>query len=252
MPVGAIVTFTTLEEHLVGDSVHLTGTETFEILSRLPEAFQELSMLVNINYHFARIVPVPLFEEDGEWKGAVNMVDEEKFPRPCSGDHSHRILIGRSDGTMIFPSALPVSIHESVRVRWIYQLHVMLHEFFHTIELLRRDPEIARKVMLQTGANIYTFCDWWQKWEELFASPMRPLSPTRYAQSYVDSLTIGTFKDHRDDFTRALAEQVAESFVGYIMGVVPNDQDDPSFKHHSPQAWGLMHELATARVIEVD
>ena len=251
LPVGAVAEFTTLEEHLIGDSVHLTGDEAREICSRLPEVFQELSMLVNINYHFARIVPVPLFEEDGEWKGAVDMVEEAQFPRPCLNDRAHRILIGRCDGTMIFPSALPESIHESVRARWIYQLHVMLHEFFHTIEYLRRDPAITGRIMLRCGVNIYTFRDWWQKWEELFVSLNRPLFPTRYAESYGDFLTPEIRANDPVAFTRAIAEQVAESFVGYIMGVVPNDQNNHSFKDHSPEAWALIHELATSSVLEI-
>ncbi len=251
-PVGAIVSLTTLEEDLIADSVHITGIETLEILSRLPPAFQELSMLDNINYHFAGIVYVPIFEESGEWKGAVDMVDEAKFPRLCSGDHPHRILIGRSDGVVIFPSALPVSIHESIRTRWLYQLHVMLHEFFHTIEFMRRDHVVAEKVILcDQKDNTYTFRDWWKKWEDLFTSTTRPLCPTRYAQTYADFLTLEVCTKDPGAFVVALAEQVAESFVGYIIGIVPNDQGYSSFKNHSPEAWALIHELATSRVLKI-
>lgn len=246
--INAVDEFTTLDEHLVGDSVHVTGDEALEIFSRLPASFQKLSMLQNINYHFARMIPVPIFEEGGEWKEAVEIVEESKFPREAANDHPHRILIGRCDGTMIYPSALPVCVHDSVRVRWMYQLHVMLHEFFHTIEFLRRDSAIAQKIILRSGANLYTFHDWWHKWEDLFRTPLRPLCPTRYAQTYVDALTAET---PQGEFTRALAEQVCESFVGYVMGIVPNDEDDTSFKHHSPEAWELMNELATSEVIEV-
>lgn len=220
-----------------------------EILPHIPLTFQKLSMLQRVDYSANQIVPVPIFEEDGTWHN-VDEVSVAEFPRPH--DHPSRILIGRSDGTFIFPSALPITICDSYRARWFYQLHVFIHEFFHTIEIPRRRKGLRKKVILEKrfGGRL-TLDTWWKTWEEQFIVERNVPFATRYAASYEHLLNEETLRADPDAFDRALAEQICESFVGYILGISPNDEDNTNFKSHSPTAWGLMHKLATCIVVEM-
>ena len=77
-----------------------------------------------------------------------------------------------------------------------------------------------------------------------------PTPTSRYASTYLPDITEGKHSSDYVAFTHALAEQIAESFVGYVIGIVPNDQGSIVFKEHSPEAWELMRELATARIIQ--
>jgi hypothetical protein len=244
-----------LLEYRNADLLNQTGsqvrpTDIAAVISHLPRTIQELSMLEVVDYECAPIVPVPIFEADGFWKKKVDMVKELEFPRP--GDHPSRILIGRSTGTVIYPSALPESIHESERNRWFYQLHVFLHEFFHTIELLRRSPESREKIVLENEkGRRFNLQQWWSSWEDMYSSlTMTASFPTRYAATYAESLSQDSLREQPDQFAPALAEQICESFVGYILGIVPNDQDQPDFKKHSPTAWYLIADLATAVIVQ--
>jgi hypothetical protein len=224
------------------------------ILSSLPSVFLKLSLLAKVDYVHNLLVPVPVFEVDGTWKNA-DLVPVETFPR--QGDHPSRILIGSSTGVTIFPTALPASVLDSVRVRWFYQMHVFLHEFFHTIEYLRMMSErqdgvrslYLTQVVLSTGTSKFTLQDWWNLWANLFINGEKQRFVTRYAASYADSLNAETLEKHPAQFNRALAEQVCESFAGYILGTAPNDEDESDFREHSPMAWGLMDNLARARMV---
>ncbi len=226
---------------------HITPSETPGILGRLPPVFLELSLFEKVDYGLANIVPVPVFKEDGAWEN-VDMVPVSEFPR--IGDHPSRILIGKSNGKVIYPTALPASVHEGKRARWFYQLHVFLHEFFHTIELLRRNPNARKEILFfQDSTPLFTFQDWWEGFECLFlGSTNSPRFPSRYAKTYASSLTLEVKEKDPEKFDRALAEQVCESFVGYILGSVPNDENILSFREHSPEAWGLFRKLATATI----
>ncbi len=224
----------------------LHPVEIREIVGRLPQPFRDLSLLSTIDYEHASTVPVPIFSADGSWID-VDFVPEADFPRP--GQHSGRILIGRSIGDVIYPSALPVCIHEDARIRWLYQLHVFLHEFFHTIEFKRRSRALRESIRLARNSSRFTFEQWWNRWEELLLSENRPLFPTRYAATYLDSLTREVAEKDPEKFTRAVAEQICESFVGYILGIAPNDQDEADFKQHSPAAWSLIDDLQSSTVL---
>ena len=224
--------------------------DMMRFMARLPEAFQELSQLRSVDYVHNQIVPVPMFKIDGCWNGTdVEFVPVRSFPRKT--DHPSRILIGHSNGITIFPSALPASVYGDTRCRWLYQLHVFLHEFFHSIELLRRSIELRKQIVLEgAGGGRFTFQSWWEKWETAFTATAKPPCPTRYAATYIGSLDQKTRETDPDRFARALAEQACESFVGYILGIVPNDEDEPFFERHSPELWKLMDMLAKARVIK--
>jgi hypothetical protein len=192
------------------------------------------------------MVPVPIFDVEGNWVN-VEMVQQYEFPR--ADDHPSRILVGRSTGETIYPSALPKSVHLNDKVRWFYQLHVFLHEFFHTIELPRRSREAREKVILSRYGRQFTMQQWWEKWEKEFSSDQKPPYATRYASTYGNDLSPDVLEKNHDRFTRALAEQICESFVGYILGIVPNDQDNPRFRTHSAFAWELMDEFADASIV---
>ena len=227
----------------------ITPTDIRKILPHIPVIFHTLSQLEKIDYVDNRIVPVPVFDTDGSWRD-VEFVSVDSFPRPS--DHPSRILIGRSDGHIIYPSALPMIVWGDNQCRWFYQLHVFLHEFFHTIEYLRRSKKLREKIVLESEqGKRFTFQAWWSQWEDEFCPTTKPPFATRYAATYANSLNWDAFEKQPDVFTRALAEQICESFASYILGIAPNDQDNPDFKSHSPAAWRLMHELAQARVLEL-
>lgn len=217
------------------------------ILPRLPAAILELSLLESVDYSNAANVPVPIFEEDGGWSGDHVMVNMHRFPR--ENDHPSRILIGYSTGKVIFPSALPASVCAAERARWLYQLHVLLHEFFHSVEYLRRSPEKRRLVVLDCMGRQFTLQRWWSMWEDEFLRSRRPPLATRYAASYKDMLSWEAMEKDPKGTERALAEQVCESFVGYILGVAPNDENEQIFWRHSGTAWELMDMLATSTVV---
>jgi hypothetical protein len=223
----------------------ITPFEVRTVLCRMPEVLLELSMLEKVDYQCAQIVPVPLFNESGDWINQ-EMVNLSEFPR--EQDHPSRILIGRSTGKVIFPSALPKCICDQDRVRWFYQLHVFLHEFFHTIELLRRHHAQRAAIKLAAPGYKFTLQEWWSEWEDLFTSSTPPPFPTRYATTYGESLTQEVRIRNSVVFTRALAEQICESFVGYVLGIVPNDENCASFRIHSQKAWVLMDKLAFATI----
>jgi hypothetical protein len=217
------------------------------IISKLPPTIIELSMLKTVDYGQSGIVPVPLFDKEGNVTG-VDLVKFTDFPR--NGDHPSRIYIGRCTGDTIFPTALPSSVFEGKSARLFYQLHVLLHEFFHTVELLRRDPEKRQAILLEVAESSFTLQDWWESWEGIYLSADRPKLPTRYAETYADALTWETKKQDPGECTKALAEVMCESFVGYILGIAPNDADQPIFRQHSPVAWWLINKLATAKILK--
>lgn len=225
----------------------VTPADIQKILPHIPMTFQRLSQLEKVDYGYNGIVPVPVFEQDGSWHN-VEFVPANEFPRV--EDHPSRILIGRSDGRFIYPSALPASISSNDRCRWFYQLHVFLHEFFHTIEYLRRSKEQRGKIILESKhGKRFTFQQWWSQWEDEFAPTMKLPFATRYAATYTDDLNWDRLEKEPVVFTRALAEQICESFVGYILEIAPNDQDNPDFKDHSPGAWCLINDLAESQVM---
>jgi hypothetical protein len=204
-------------------------------------------MLTTVDYTWANKVPVPRFNSEGRMVGQ-DMVPATIFPR--QEDHLGRILIGYSTGNSIYPSALPRSIHRSESCRWFYQLHVFLHEYWHTIEYLRRDVDSRSKIVLETKeGKTTTFQEWWETWEYVYTFRRRTQFVTRYAATHADDLLKQVLEDDYERFTKALAEQICESFVGYILGIVPNDEDVPSFKQHSPEEWVLMDNLANSRVL---
>lgn len=234
-------------DHMSPLSPQLTAGDVMSVVSRLPKVILEISMLEKVDYIQADIVPVPVFKKDGSWRD-VDFVDVREFPR--KKDHPSRILIGRSTGKEIYPSALPDSIHEGKRARWFYQLHVFFHEMFHTVELLRRNEEEGSKLIFRNSDGEFSFRKWVTLWDFLFLPERICQYPSRYASNYAPDLSLEKRQLDGNAYDRALAEQMCESFVGYILGIVPNDDDCPVFKEHSPDLWSLMDMLATSTIVK--
>lgn len=234
-------------EQLAGESGHLTMYDIQAILCRMPATLRALSELQAVDFSHAEEVVVPIFDEEGNWKRAEYVATAD-FPR--ANDHPSRILIGRYDSKTIYVTDLPQGITMVHRNRTFYQLHVLLHEFFHSIESRRGDPTAWGRVKLMFEGKEFGLQNWWEEWEDLFLQK-KVRFPSRYAASYADWLTSEVRQNEPEKFNRALAEQMCESFVGYMFGIVPNDQDNASFWLHSRAAALLMHKLAYALLVEL-
>lgn len=261
------IKFTCLEDMI---EPQLNQTEIRTILACLPQSMIQLSMLQTITYNlpgYKRVVPVPVFDEDGNFVSA-ELVPIDEFPRP--GDHPTRLLVGHSDGKEIRLTPIPKCISTRENAVWYYQLHVFLHEFFHTIKYLRRDSEKRSKIILEVDGKVFTFQEWWDNFEELILSGREPIGVSRYAATYIDQLTVSAKKDKPDGFTRDLAEQMAETFVAYILNIISNNEDWTDFRKESfgnekqaelfgrglaqaaNEKWILMDQLVRATVISLD
>lgn len=209
--------------------------ECVEVLARMPEVLIELSKLTLIDYHpfgHVRVIPVPGFDEHGNFDSKkVQFVPVSEFPR--EGDHSSRILVGVSTGDKIYPTPIPKSVSEDERAVYLYQVHVLLHEFFHTIDYPRRSPEERSEILLEVDDQQFTLQDWWLAFEELIVSGREPQCVSSYANTYFDDLDQKTREMDYSKFTRALAEQICESFVAHQLGIISNDEGWTNFKSES-------------------
>lgn len=243
-----------------------------DILARMPKAIRELSKLEEVNYLLhgaAKVIPVPGYDDDGNFDPSkVEKVPINKFPRP--GDHPSRILVGVSNGPTIFPTPIPASVSTNERAIYLYQVHVFLHELFHTIDYPRRDPGLKANIILETNNQQFTLEEWWHDFEELILSGREPKCVSSYAATYVDRLNYTRYSRNYEQFTRDFAEQVCESFVAYMLGIISNDNGWTSFKEESfgnngqlklflngksPAAnekWLLINRLCNATVLQND
>jgi len=244
--------------------------ECRSILARMPEVLIKLSNLENIDYHTfgnKKVIPVPGFDEMGNFDPSkVQLAPVDEFPR--DGDHPSRILVGVSNGFDIFPTTIPPSVSESNRAIYLYQVHVLLHEFFHSVELLIRDVEQRSEILLEVDDQKFTFQDWWSAFEELILSGIEPLGVSYYANTYSDVLNNEIKKTDEKKFTHALAEQICESFVAYQLGIISNKQGWTDFRSESfgnveqlskfikcealsaNLKWQLMDKLCRAKIVE--
>lgn len=206
--------------------------ECKEILARMPEALVRLSKLQKVDYSYNDKLPVPGFDEQGNFDpGKVEWASAKDFPR--EGDHPSRILVGYSTGTDIYQTAIPKSVSEDAEATYLYQVHVFLHEFFHTIDYPRRDPEKRSKALLEVDGQKFTLQDWWLAFEELVLSGKEPKCVSSYANIYFDVLNQETKEADYGKFTHALAEQICETFVAYQLGIISNNEGWTDFKKES-------------------
>jgi hypothetical protein len=243
--------------------------ECRKLLARMPKSLIEISKLETIDYHTfgnIRVIPVPGFNEQGNFDSSkVQLVPVSEFPR--AEDHPSRILVGVSNGTKIYPTPIPKSVSKDERAVYLYQVHVLLHEFFHTVDYPRRSPEDRSKILLEVDGQQFTFQDWWMAFEELILSGNEPQCVSSYANTYFDDLNQETREVDYKKFTHALAEQICETFVAYQLDIISNDEGWTDFKkegfgnvsqltkHVNEESesanvkWVLMDKLCRASVI---
>lgn len=203
------------------------------LLYRMPICLIQLSRLEIVSFEWGSIVPVPKFDANGNFNRQADFVPLNEFPR--KGDHPSRILIGYTseNGKIIYPSPISPSVYNKYLACWCYQIHVFLHEFFHTIEIDRRNIEERSKIVLLTDNQQFTFQDWWNDFENLILSGNEPQPISSYAANYIDKLNLKTKKADEKEFIHALAEQICESFVAYVLGIASNDYGWTNFQKES-------------------
>lgn len=225
--------------------------EIRHLLERMPSVLVELSRLEAVGY--ATKIPVPGFAPDGNWDNKAEWVAEADFPR--KQDHPGRVLVGLTNetGDTIFPTPIPKSASEHDDAVRVYQILVFLHEFFHSIERAIRSPGEREKIILEVDGKRFSFQNWWECWENLFSDGIESRAISRYASNYAEELTEDARWNKNEIFTPALAEQIAEAFVAYLINIIPNDQEITDFRQakEHPWKWRLMDKLCRANVVSI-
>lgn len=216
-------------------SPQVSPDECKQLLARMPKSLINMSKLQTVDYHTfgnVRVIPIPGFDEQGNFDSSkVQLVPVSEFPR--EEDHPSRILVGVSNGKAIYPTPIPKTVSEDERAVYLYQVHVLLHEFFHTIDYPRRNSEERSKILLEVNGQQFTFQDWWLAFEELILSGNEPQCVSIYANTYFNDLNQETREADYNKFTHALAEQICETFVAYQLGIISNDEGWTDFKKES-------------------
>lgn len=253
---AAAVEFTFAED-IVGPQV--TPEQGRALLAVMPESLASLSCLEGVSYHtfdrHVKKIPVPGYDEEGNLDHSkIEQVPFDEFPRP--GDHPSRILAGVSSGIKIFPTPIPPSVSQDSEAVEIYQHYVFLHEFFHTIDYLRRTVASRSEVQLEVDGEQFTFQEWWDDFQALLLSGCEPGAVSIYAGTYSHQLNPEFQTANPAKFTSAVAEQICETFVAYTLGIVPNNQGWTDFRAESfggssvpNEKWTLMDRLCRARVL---
>lgn len=219
-----------------------------EVLVRMPGALIALSKLKEVTYEYGSDVIEPIFNPDGTVKTG-NTVPLSEWGK--NGEHPTRVLIGLTplDGGKIYQSALPDTVYKNKKAAELYQTHVLIHEFFHTVEQPLMAPGERLKVMLATADTQFTLQDWWNKFEEIFFQAGEGFV-SRYASGRGKDLNATTKRINPEEFDRALAEQVCESFVAYQLGIVANDVGWTNFRKAMPLTWKHMDLLCNTGLLE--
>lgn len=231
-------------------------------LSLLPPVLLSLSALKTVSYRYADKVPIPSFNDAGDFAGCGGLVPVSEFPRAT--DHPSRILIGHTegDGTIISPTPIPKSVSTDMQAGWYYQHHVFLHELCHTLGFPWRLSGKKMLLRLQDMEGSFTLQSWWNEWEELLRSGKEPRFVSRYASTYAPSLTKEMEKKDPAKYVTAVAEQICESFAAYVLGIAPNDDGWIDFRTESfgntelgsgalaaNHKWLLIQRLFTAKLV---
>ena len=220
------------------------------VLARMPEALIKLSKLETVSYQYAGEVIEPVYNPDGTLKTG-NTVPLEDWGK--NNEHPTRVLIGLTpyDGRTIHQSALPEAVYKQSEAAEVYQLHVLIHEFFHTVEQPVMQEGRKASVEFKADGKIFTFQQWWDKFEEVFMNENEGFV-SRYASGYENSLTPAMKRKDPVRFDRALAEQICESFVAYQLNIISNDAGWTDFKKAMPQTWRLIDVLCRAGLVFED
>ena len=78
----------------------------------------------------------------------------------------------------------------------------------------------------------------------------KPVS--KYAATYTDQLNQATKTADPDKFINAVAEQMGEAFVGYMLGILPNDNGYVDFRKGHLEEYKLMDKICKAKVLATD
>jgi hypothetical protein len=238
-----------------------------KMIQSIPYSLRKISDLKKVLYFDLALVPH--FKEDGnfdEIKG-VDQIPVSDFPR--KEDHPSRLMIGATseDGENIFMTPIPNSVSENQDAVNHYQNHIFLHEFFHSIERAKRDPEVRKKIIFSFNNQEFSFQDWWKAFEELILSEVEPICVSSYANTYFHDLTTEMKTNNPNKFTHALAEQICETFVAYILNIISNDTNWIDFKSESfgnktispkneidpkNMKWILMNKLYNANLVRIE
>ncbi|HIH43441.1 TPA: hypothetical protein HA246_07425 [Candidatus Woesearchaeota archaeon] len=225
----------------------LTPEEIRQLLSVMPESLIRLSKLTTVKYF--GMVPVPTYDEQGNFSGKPEWVDYDEFPR--ASDHPSRILVGVSTGTEIYSTPIPRTVSTNDLAVKMYQTHVFLHEFFHTLDYPRRDSAKRAAVVLEYDGEQFTLQDFWNEFEKLYLKEDKKFV-SRYAATYADKLNEETKVKEPAKFNSAIGEQICESFVGYMLGIISNDNQEIEFKRAHPEEYKLIDKVCRAKVIATD
>jgi hypothetical protein len=228
------------------------------LLARVPAGFQRVSLLKGVDYEWQKNVAVPQFNEEGIFSG-VQLPSIEEFN---GGDyHKTRVLTGytKPDGTIIKPTHIPLEVSSDPEAIRLYQAHVLLHEFFHTVEVVLRTEENAKKLQLRPGR---TFADWAQDFLESLKE--EKLHTSYYSGVYHHALYDENhhLRQSVTPYDYAVRELMAEAFVAYQFDIISNPRGYTSFQSQSfgnahpeqellkhggqSKRYGLMKELCDA------
>jgi hypothetical protein len=209
-----------------------------QMVSRIPAALIARSNLAQINFEFQDYVPVPSFDEEGNFEGSgVKLMKIDEFV--SSEYNQYRILIGQTrhyfvdtgEGERVLRSqitetGIPPTISSDSEAVLHYQTHVFVHELFHTIEGAHFSEERARAWVLNPSTG-RTFYDW--KLEYAQACIEEPVPGSYYAGVYTDEL-FASEGGAPDLLGVPLREWMCEDFVGVILGIVPSNAGGVEFK----------------------
>lgn len=227
------------------------------ILLRIPPHLLARSTITDVNFVKQHIVFVPTFRDDGN-VDLSNVLNVKVQDFLTSEHHQERVLAGNTytglysaqqglehlKGTndddyfsVILPSAIPESISKNPENIRQYQIHIFLHELFHSIENVMKDDNEARAWIIDAATG-RTFFDWREDYIATCAEEQTP--PSIYASAYVDDL-FPAFDRTNPKFMAAIREWMAEDWVGSILGILPNANGDIDRPHGKRKA--LFKEL---------
>lgn len=216
----------------------ITPDDIRNILLRIPPHLLAKSTLTDVNFSKQNIVFVPTFTSTGDvdLSNVLNLTTQEFL---ASNHHPERALAGNTftgrysamkglehlkdtndDAffSVILPSAIPESVTKNPENIRQYQIHVFLHELFHSIENVMKDDNEARAWILNSATG-RTFFDWREEYIAACAEEQTP--PSIYASAYVDDL-FPAFDRTNPKFMAAIREWMAEDWVGAHIGILPN------------------------------
>lgn len=206
------------------------------VVARIPPHLVQRSTLQGIECDDQEKVAVPGFGENGIMNRPPEMVDVHSFL--SSDRHHQRIILGITNRytnpdapatsfSFIKPTAIPETVSKNPESIRFYQIHVFLHEFFHTIEADYRDEETAATWILNEQSN-RSFADWKKNYAAACAED--PSVSSFYANAYTEAL-FNTDDGIPHAFGYMIREWMCEDWVGSTLGALPNADADISRPH---------------------